>query len=473
MSHPAATRRAHHPWRWVAGAVALLLVVVTVGGVLVYRHLQGNLTTVDVAGALGTARPSKAPAAAAAASQPLNILVMGSDTRAGQGSEYGSASVIAGARSDTAMLVHLYADRQRALVLSIPRDTWTQIPSCPLPGGKTAQPSEQRFNAAFGIGGPACSIKTLEALTGIYVDHFVVVDFDGFKKLVDALGGVKVCLNESVDDPKSKLVLSAGTHVVTGDTALAFVRARETLGDGSDIGRISRQQAFLSSMVQEVKSTSLLLDPVRLFKVLDAATASITTDPGLGSLNALRKLAQGVAGIAPSRVTFVTLPWKPRGDGATVVVNEAEAQQIFDAIKNDAPWPAADGQHREPVQLAAEDRAERRARAGAERHRDGGPGHRGRRRADEAGLRRRRHRHGERGQRRHDGALLTGVRRVRPHPDRRGEGGRRRGGPGARQRAGAGGRDRLQRRAGGHRARRVAVGVGVQPVGCGQHLLLS
>lgn len=169
----------------------------------------------------------------------------------------------------------------------------------------------------------------------------MVVDFDGFKKLVDALGGVKVCLNESVDDPKSKLVLSAGTHVVTGDTALAFVRARETLGDGSDIGRINRQQAFLSSMVQEVKSTSLLLDPVRLFKVLDAATASITTDPGLGSLNALRKLAQGVAGITPSRVTFVTLPWKPRGDDATVVVNEAEAQQIFDAIKNDAPWPAA------------------------------------------------------------------------------------------------------------------------------------
>ena len=342
MSHPPAAQRARHPWRWVAGGVALLLVVVTVGGVLVYRHLQGNLTTVDVSGALGTARPTKspAPAAEAAKSQPLNILVMGSDTRAGQGSGYGSASVIAGARSDTTMLVHLYADRQRALVVSIPRDTWTQIPACPLAGGKTAPPSEQRFNAAFGIGGPACSIKTLEALTGIYIDHFVVVDFDGFKKLVDALGGVKVCLNESVNDPKSKLVLSAGTHVVSGDTALAFVRARETLGDGSDIGRISRQQAFLSSMVQEVKSTSLLLDPVRLFRVLDAATASITTDPGLGSLNALRKLAQGVAGISPSRVTFVTLPWKPRGDGATVVVNESEAQPIFDAIRSDAPWPA-------------------------------------------------------------------------------------------------------------------------------------
>lgn len=337
---PPPRRRRRWP-RILAGALALVLVAVAALLALAYRHLDRNISTIDVTNDLGTQRPTPRATATAEAtdSSPLNILVMGSDTRVGQGSRYGSSSIISGARSDTAFLVHLYAGRDKALVVSIPRDTWVEIPSCRRANGTKSAPQQTRFNTAFEIGGPACTIKTFEALSGVFVDHFVVVDFAGFKRIVDALGGVPICLTKRVDDPLSGLRLSAGEHIVSGEDALAFVRARKTLADGSDISRIARQQEFLSSMVRTATSTRLLLDPIRTYKVLDATTQSITTDTELGSLGALRSLATSLTGLDPSDITFVTLPWYGRSDGATVGIRTEAADEIFSAIRDDQPWP--------------------------------------------------------------------------------------------------------------------------------------
>ncbi|MCU0265341.1 MAG: LCP family protein [Actinomycetia bacterium] len=322
----------------VAVAAAVLVAAAGTGLFVAYRHLDANIETINVQDDLGSLRPSAPTTDPQQQYAPLNLLVMGSDARKGQGSGYGSAAVYSGARSDTTMLVHLSADRQRALVVAVPRDTIVDIPSCTTANGSSS-PRTARFNEAFDIGGPACTIKTFEAATDIFVDHFVVVDFTGFKRMVDALGGVTVCVAEDVDDPQSGLVLSAGTHVVKGEQALAFVRARKSIGDGSDISRIDRQQAFMASLVSSAKSTSLLLDPVKLYRVLDAATQSLTTDPELGSLNALRQLAQSVTGIDPDDVTFVTVPWFANDDGATVSIKEDEAERLFAAVRGDQPWP--------------------------------------------------------------------------------------------------------------------------------------
>lgn len=322
------------------GVVVLTLFVA--GGVatyLAYKNLDNNINSLNVNNELGSDRPTKASPTASTATPPLNILLMGSDTRAGQGAGFGNASLLAGARSDTTMLVHLPADRKSALVVSIPRDSVVQIPECKASDGSTYPAHEGMFNEAFAIGGPGCTIKTVESLTHIYIDHFMVVDFRGFQSMVDALGGIQVCLNTAIDDPKSHLNLPAGISTVHGEEALAYVRARY-IGDGSDISRIGRQQAFLSSVVNKVRSAGTLLNPVKLYRFLDAATKSLTTDPDLAHLSALRQLAGEVRNIPPSKVTFMTTPWMvDPTDPNRVVWQTDKTDQIWQAIRDDAPYP--------------------------------------------------------------------------------------------------------------------------------------
>jgi len=335
-------RRAPRPHRWrralqVLGAsVALVLVLASATAYLAYRHFDGNIASEDVTARLGTDRPERLPRNAAE-QQPQNILLIGSDTREGAGdAKYGRS--VTGARSDTTILLHLSADRERATFVSIPRDSWVDIPACQRDDGSMSAPMTERFNLAYSEGGSACTIKTVEKLTNVYVDHHVVVDFSGFKRMVNALGGVEVCLEEPVYDKLSKLDLPAGRQTVKGEQALAYVRVRY-IGDGSDISRISRQQTFLSSMIQRAKSTQLLLNPVRLYSFLDAATQSLTTDPGLNSLNTLRKLAQSVQGIEPANVRFVTVPNQTNPADPNTVVWTEQADRLFAAIKRDEQWP--------------------------------------------------------------------------------------------------------------------------------------
>ncbi len=327
--------------RWLAVIVVLLLVAGGATGFYLYQRFEGNIGQVDVftTDILGTDRPTKAEPVDNQA-EPLNILVMGSDTRAGQGRGYGPEAEITGARSDTTLLVHLPADRQSALVVSIPRDTVLDVPSCKTQNGPST-PYTDRFNSAFSTGGPGCTIKTVEQNTGVFIDHFVIVDFSGFNDIVDALGGVDVCLPEAVVEPKSGLDLPAGTSTVTGDQALAFVRVR-AIGTGSDIDRIDRQQAFLSSLINKAKSSGTLLNPVKLVRFLEAATKSLTTDPALANLNEMRRIAQDVRGIPPKDITFVTTPWLVNPDDPnTVVWNEKKTDALWSAISNDETYPPA------------------------------------------------------------------------------------------------------------------------------------
>lgn len=335
--------RPRHPvLRRVAAVGAVLALVATTAsgaGWIALTRLSANITTVDVSGDLGTDRPVKVTPAQPQEYEPLTVLVMGTDTRTGQGSGFGDPSQTASGlgHSDTTILLHLSGDRTRALGVSIPRDSWVTRPACGTKSGTV----DGKFNEAFSAGGPACTIKAVEKLTGVRVDHFVVVDFTGFKAVVDALDGVPVCLKEAVDDEKSGLKLSAGTHVLDGDQALAFARARKTLGDGSDISRIDRQQVFLSSVVRTATSQNVLTDLPKLYAVLDAATRSLTTDPGLGSVEDLKSLALSMQGLSPSKVQFVTVPWADRGDGANVVWVESKADPIWQAMKHDTAWPPA------------------------------------------------------------------------------------------------------------------------------------
>jgi LCP family protein required for cell wall assembly len=330
-----------HPWLRrssivVAAGLALLLVV----GVLGYYKLNSNITKLDVSKLLGQ-RPKNSGATDKATNlKPLNILVMGLDSRNIGTKKFGTEP---GDRSDTNLIVHLAADRRSAVVVSIPRDSMTHAPrNCKDPKSSVKNGPIRQWNANYGLGGPACVIRTIEGNTGIFIDHFMVVNFLGFQSMVDAFGTVEVCLPEAVNDPKSKLHLPAGRSRVSGDQALAFVRARHNIGnDGSDLGRIDRQQAFLASMVKEATSSNLLLRPDKLFRFLDAATKSLATDPGLANLNAMRQVAQSVSGLKTSQVRFVTVPIENYPPDINRVQWSPAAKTLWKAIRDDAPFPGS------------------------------------------------------------------------------------------------------------------------------------
>jgi LCP family protein required for cell wall assembly len=332
--HVAARRPLRRALRALAITLAVILVTGTAGAFAAYVKLDSNIVSKDLTKQLGKDRPK---VIAEGPKKPRNIVIIGSDKRTGKAAENPNVS---GQRSDTTILLHLAADRKSAVLVSIPRDSVVAMPSCIREDGSTmpAQ-SAQMFNAAFAEGGAACTIRTIEKLTQIHVDNYVVVDFNGFKNMVNALDGVEVCLPQDVNDRDSHLHLTKGRHIVKGTQALAYVRNRHGLGNGSDIGRIDRQQAFLSSMVTKVQSTGLLLRPDRLLRFLDAATKSITTDPGLASLNELRKLAQSVKGLKSDAVTFVTVPTKGYPLNPNRVVWKSSAAALWTSIRYDQPLP--------------------------------------------------------------------------------------------------------------------------------------
>jgi LCP family protein required for cell wall assembly len=322
----------------IAAALVLGLSLTGVGIQVASSQLEGNITAVDISPTIGRDHTPIQVVDEEGNYQAVNVLLMGSDSREGQTSKkYGDPDLYTGERSDTTILLHLSADRSFATAVSIPRDTWVMLPECNV-DGETVGAFEAKFNTAFEIGGPGCTVKLVEQMTGLTIDNFAVIDFEGFKNVVNALGGVEVCLTEPASDPASDLELPAGTSVVSGEQALSFVRARKTLSDGSDLSRIKRQQAFLSSMIREASSTGLLLNPVKLYSTLDAATSGLTTDPGLADIDVLRDMALSVRGMAPGDIAFLTMPWVERGDGENVLVDEASAAPLWKSIASDTPW---------------------------------------------------------------------------------------------------------------------------------------
>ncbi|MGW8064546.1 LCP family protein [Streptomyces ziwulingensis] len=319
-----------------AGIAAAVLVVGAAGaGWAVYAKLDGNITADEAAAAELARYEKERPTALVRGAR--NVLVIGSDSRSGDGNgRYGRDDGTE--RSDTTILLHLAAGRDSATAVSLPRDLMVDVPGCRRPDGSRTAPAFEQFNHAFEAGGSACTVRTVEKLTGIRVDHHVVVDFQGFKEMIDALDGVEVCLRKPVDDEDAGLRLPAGRVTLDGEQALGYVRARKSLGDGSDTDRMDRQQRFLGALVNKVQSNDVLLNPVKLYPVLDAATSSLTTDPELASLRSLYDLARGLRDIPTARVQFLTVPRESyAGDPNRDQLARPGAEKLFTRLRTDEP----------------------------------------------------------------------------------------------------------------------------------------
>ncbi|WP_354642328.1 LCP family protein [Kitasatospora camelliae] len=314
----------------------LLLAGLATAG-LAYWKLNGNLKSVDIDGQLGSARPP------ASTDGSFNLLVLGSDSRAGDNRNLAGGASGGTARSDTAMVVHVSQDHARAAVVSVPRDTLVARPACTGPDGKTVPAARGvMYNSAFEVGGPACAVATAEQLTGMRMDHFVEIDFAGFAGLIDALGGVDVTTTVPIDDQDSGLHLSAGAHHLGGAEALAFVRTRHGVGDGSDLGRIELQKQMIRSIMTRVGSLGLTSNPTRFWPVADRLTRSITTDSDLASVSSLVGLASTLRGIGPQQLTMVTLPVATApGDPNRVVERNPDAARLWAALRTDQAVPQA------------------------------------------------------------------------------------------------------------------------------------
>lgn len=322
---------------FVAVITAVTMLAIAGAGSL-YLKFNSSVGVFDSSG-LSDDRPAATPGSA------KNILLIGSDTRTGSNPEFGGGRQNAIGRSDTAILLHLYGDQRRAVGVSIPRDALVDIPPCLLPNGTWTRPRRHAmFNSAFSVGeaksgNPACTQNTVEALTGLRMDHTIVVDFQGFAAMTDAVGGVPVCLPNDIYqkdlDPgrrtRGSLLYHQGEQKVSGKAAVDYVRLRHGIGDGSDIGRTKRQQAFLSSLIRTVKERGYA--PTTLIPLATAATESLTVDPGLGSADRLLAFAMTMKDIDLANIRFLTAPW--RYDGSRVDLVHPDIDALWDALKAD------------------------------------------------------------------------------------------------------------------------------------------
>ncbi len=327
-------RRRHVVGRVVVATAVVLGMVTGLSVVYFYRHLNDNLTILDIAQQLDN-RPDKERSALP--KEPLNILVMGSDDRDGEGNNIDGLTGD-GARSDTTILFHLSADRKNAYGVSIPRDTLVDRPDCTDEDGETiAGATGAMWNEAFAVGGPACTVQQVEQVTGVFVDHFIVVDFAGFQDMVDAIDGVEVCIPEDISDPAHGINIPAGTREIAGKEALNYVRARYTLGDGSDIGRVKRQQAFIAAMANKVVSNGVLARFDRLVPFLDAATKSLIVDEDMGNVFKIGKVGLGFKNIGLDNIKFITVPFQYSEEQPGRVEFLPEADALWKRVINDEP----------------------------------------------------------------------------------------------------------------------------------------
>ncbi|MFF3487654.1 LCP family protein [Streptomyces sp. NPDC002701] len=331
---------------WTGGTMAFLLVGTSTAGYLYWKHLNGNITSVSDDGA-GTGGFSK--------DRAINVLLVGTDKRTGDGnSGYGDSD--SPGHADTTVLLHVSKDRTNATAMSIPRDLITDIPDCPTTqedGSTKVIPGtlSTRFNNSLGQEGrtPSCTMRTVTALTGIKMDHFMIADFNAVKTLTTAVDGVDICLAKDIDDPDSKLKLAKGEHTIQGEEALAFVRTRHSVGFGGDLSRIEIQQQFLSSLMRKLKSNDTLTSPTKLLKLAEAGTKALTVDSKISSITKLRDLGMELGKFDTKNLSFTTVPVVDNPSEqvkATVVLQEAKAKAMFALIKDDVSLTAVKKQEK-------------------------------------------------------------------------------------------------------------------------------
>ncbi len=333
--------------KFVAVALAVVLVsVVSVAGIWL-THLDRGIKAVALVGETDGPAP-----ALGSYDGGFNILVVGSDTREGQGGIGGKESSVL---NDVTMLVHVSEDQTNAVAVSIPRDMVVPIPSCPRADGKGnySSMSAMPINNTLAYGGLPCTVLTVEALTGLKIPFAALITFQGVIQMSTAVGGVPVCVNGPMHDAYSGINLpAAGTYTIQGAEALAFLRSRHGVGDGSDLGRISSQQVFLSSLVRTVKSNNTLTDFTKLFGIATAASQSMTLSNSLKNVNTMVSMALVLKGIPLDRITFVQYP-STTGVGGVysgkVAPLVAPASALFAKIKADEPLTLNSGTGRGSV----------------------------------------------------------------------------------------------------------------------------
>ncbi|MDT0168064.1 LCP family protein [Pseudarthrobacter sp. BRE9] len=332
-------------WLKVLTAVVsvLLLAAVAFGGYWAWR-LQSNISTSEL-----TAGGERTEGAVNDSSDRLQILVLGSDTREGSNSQYGSVEDSSSyGQSDVMMLLDISADNKHVNVVSFPRDLLVDVPACTDPKTKQAYPARQdvMINSAMAQAGIGCAVDTVNKLTGLEVDHFMMADFNAVKELSNAVGGVEVCVSDAVHDPDSGLNLPAGTSQVQGEQALAFLRTRHAFANGGDLGRIQAQQGFLASLSRKLKSEGTLGNPQKTLTIADTITRNLTVDSGLSSIPSLLTIANRLKTIDPANINFITAPTTPAPqDPNRLALEEPAASTFFSALRNSPdlsqPAPAA------------------------------------------------------------------------------------------------------------------------------------
>ncbi len=315
-------------WRGIGIGAGIFLLVIAIAGGTIYMKLNANIDSAPLPESIVKDDTPKGA---------TNILFIGSDSRDLKTSEYGKGTGTQ--RSDALMLVHFSKGNTRVDAVQIPRDTLTDLPACKDTGsGSFAGGTNQMINNAL-AGGPACSVRAVEALSNVRIDHFVQLDFEGFASMVNALGGVNVCLNEAMVDADAKLNLPPGKQKLKGKDALALARTRHAVGDGSDIGRLGHQQVVMSSIISRARSADVLTRPDRLLKFLNALTSSITVDDGISSIPKLTGLAKRARAVEDKDIRFITMPNGAAPTDPNRVVKTADADTIFEAIAKDKAVP--------------------------------------------------------------------------------------------------------------------------------------
>jgi LCP family protein required for cell wall assembly len=334
----------------LAVLTSFAVLAVSMGGYALVHHYDDQIERVDDVFAIDEAdRPE------AASRDARNLLLVGSDSRgdlaAGEGVQGRGEEFVTGPRSDTIILAHLYGDADQAQLVSFPRDAWVTIPAYRDPEtGDLVEEHQGKLNSAFQNGGPPLLIRTIEQLSGLRIDNYAQIDFDGFQAMVDTLGGVEVCLSEPAQDPFSGIDLPAGRQTIAGEQALAFVRQRKGLPNG-DLGRIARQQQFIGAIVRKTLSAGTLLNPFRLNDVIEVATQSLQVDEEL-SIDDMRDLALRFGRFDANGVSFTTLPVNDvsasRGGQSVVLLDEAAMDDLFEQLRRDIPPSAPEVPAEEP-----------------------------------------------------------------------------------------------------------------------------
>ncbi|MDP4334362.1 LCP family protein [Curtobacterium sp. A7_M15] len=330
-------------WGTLASIVASAVAVVLVSGTSVAAIAGAQLATAPRTVKLSTDDQSTAQSADITAIKGgANILLIGSDTRVGQ---FDSDEDVEGARNDVTMLIHISQDHTQLTAVSFPRDLMVPIPACTNPETGTTYPAatSAQFNTALGNGGVSCVVDTVENLTGLSIPYAGLITFDGVIEMSNALGGVDVCVADPINDSYTGLHLTAGSHNLEGSDALAFLRTRHGVGDGSDLARISSQQVFLSALLRKVTSDGTLSNPITLYKLAGAALSNMTLSDGLAQARTLVGLAGALRGMSTANMLFVQYPVADDpDDNARVIVEQDAAHALNVALQNDQKTSLSD-----------------------------------------------------------------------------------------------------------------------------------